>query len=427
MRNRIVNTAPALIAALAVFPVLALVLRRGVDIPFWDEWEWLPLVYAAHHHTLTFADVWYPHNEHRIFVPTLLMLALDRLGGWSVVREQVVSVATLAATQLTMWLLIRRTVAMPLRGVTFLAATLLLFGFAQYENLEWGFQMAWFLCDLGMVVAVWALARPDRDGRAIAVAIAVATIASLSSSQGLAAWVAGTVVILLAPRLSRRVLAVWIGAAIVAVALARYGVRPIADSGGGIHAAAPHLIEYLLAYLGSPLAASFKSGFAIAAGGVLVLWLAALTAVAWRGPQPLRALLAPWLGIAAYVLACAALTAIGRGGNEFDQALSSRYTSIGSLAWIAAVVATVVCMQHVMVRRPLLLALPIVAALCLSFAQDDFGNAMWHKHAVEMRIANDRLSRGDVEGIAAVYPYPDRFMMLFGELSDIHDGVFSAP
>src|ERR1700738_3534268 len=118
--------APAMIATLGIPVLVALVFRRAVEVPFWDEWEWADLVYAAHRHTLTFGQLWAPHNEHRIFVPTLIMLGLDAAGGWSVVREQVVSLAMLALTQLIVWLLIRRTVPVGRRGVCFLAATALL-------------------------------------------------------------------------------------------------------------------------------------------------------------------------------------------------------------------------------------------------------------------------------------------------------------
>ncbi len=425
MRNRIVGGVPAVVAALAVFPIISLVLLRGVDVPYWDEWEWVPLIHAAHLHTLTFADVWQPHNEHRIFFPNLIMLTLDGLGGWDVVREQVVSVAMLAATQVVVWLLIRRTVTPRLQGLTFLAVTALLFGLAQYENLEWGFQMAWFLCDLGMVVAVWALALPDRGVREVTIAIGAATIASLSSSQGLASWIAGTVVIVLVPRRSMRTLLVWIFAAIAVAVLARYGIHALGDSTSGTRASAPHLAQYLLAYLGAPLAGSFGTAFATAAGTVLVVWLLALATMAWRAPHSLRILLAPWLAVSAYVLACAALTTLGRGGFDPSQALSSRYTSIGSLAWLSVVVATVVCMPGTL-RRTAPLVVPIVFVLYFSFTQDVFGNAQWSRHAHEMAVSRERLSRADIEGIGAVYPFPDRFMMLLGELYDVRDGVFNA-
>lgn len=426
MRNRMVAAAPAVVAALAVFPMLALVLLRGVDIPYWDEWAWVRLIHSAHVHTLTLADVWRPHNEHRMFVPNLIMLALDRLGGWNVVREQVVSVAMLAATQLAIWLLIRRTIVPRLQGLTFLAATALLFGLTQYENLEWGFQMAWFLCNLGMVVAVWALAQPQRGAREIAIAIGAATIASLSSSQGLASWVAGAVVIVLLPRRSPRALLVWVGAAIAVAALARYGVQSAADSGGATQSSPLHLLEYFLAYLGSPLAGSFGTGYAIAAGAALTVWTVVLVTAAWKEPASTRSLLVPWLAIIAYVLVCALLTAAGRGGNDMSQALSSRYTSVASLAWLAVVVATVASLQT-MRRRAMLQAAPIALVLALSFTQDVSGDAQWRQHASVLSVARDQLSRGDIGGIAAVYPEPARFVALLGDLYDIHDGLFNGP
>ena len=45
---------------------------------------------------------------------------------------------------------------------------------------------------------------------------------------------------------------------------------------------------------------------------------------------------APWYALAAYPVLCAAATAYGRGGFGVDQALTGRYTTIASLAWVAA-------------------------------------------------------------------------------------------
>src|ERR1700752_4714039 len=40
--------------------------KYAVDVPCRDEWLMIPLLAKAHDHTLTFADLWEQHNEHRI-------------------------------------------------------------------------------------------------------------------------------------------------------------------------------------------------------------------------------------------------------------------------------------------------------------------------------------------------------------------------
>jgi len=421
MRNRMFATAPAIVAALAGFAMLALVLKRGVDLPFWDEWEWTQMIYDAHRHTLTFAELWAPHAEHRMFVPNLVVLGLDRFGGWDTVREQVVSVALVVLTQLLLWLTIARTVVERLRGIVFLAATALLFGLIQYENFDWGFQTAWFLCDFGMVLTVWALALPDSHARNVGIAIFGAMVASLSVAQGVTVWVAGLVVLLVLPKRSLRIVLIWLAAAVVGAVLARYGVP---SASAAVARDPMHLLEYALAYLGAPIAASFGQAYGVCAGIALIIWLGSVATLMWRRAGALRTLAAPWFGLVAYTFVCATLTAAGRGMNDLSQAASSRYTSIATFAWIAAIVLTVICLHASRIRKAFWVT-PIAAVLCLSVAQDSFGNARWIEHTAQMRVARERLSRGDVEAIASVYPYPERFLMLVGELYAIHDGVFT--
>src|SRR6266481_6254246 len=50
-----------------------LILRDGVDTPFWDEWDGTaPLFEKMAAGTLCFADFFAQHNEHRILFPRLI-------------------------------------------------------------------------------------------------------------------------------------------------------------------------------------------------------------------------------------------------------------------------------------------------------------------------------------------------------------------
>ncbi|MDQ6943012.1 MAG: hypothetical protein M3169_10940 [Candidatus Eremiobacteraeota bacterium] len=427
MAIRFLVRLPGVAAALAIVPLLALVLRRAVDIPYWDEWEWVDLVYAAHLHTLSFAQLWAPHNEHRILISNAIMLALDAAGGWNVTREQIVSLVVLALTQLMVWLLIRRTVPRGRRGICFLISTFVLLGLAQYENLEWGFQMAWFICDLGLAVAVWALTVPRRGAGALATAIAAATVASLSSSQGLVVWPVGLIAIVLLPRRSVPVAVGWavVGFCVSAV------VRAGAPGGEAGHVGFSHpglLAEYAVLYLGAPLAVSFGLPFAALAGGLLLAALAVLAFRALRGSLALRVRLAPWLAMAAYPVLCAVLTATGRAGFGVEQALSSRYTSIGALAWVAAIAGFCVAMPW---RNPKFATVALAtAALALTFAsakQTSYGNYLWRLHAAQLQSARAALAAGDPSGFPLIYPDRPRLEMLLGELAAVRDGLFSGP
>jgi hypothetical protein len=422
---RLLQRIPALIAALGIVPVAAIVLKRAVDVPYWDEWEWSQLVFAAHRHTLTFARLWEPHNEHRILIPNLMMLGLDALGGWTPVREQLISLALLALTQLGIWLLICRTVPAARRGVCFLASTVLLLGLAQYENLDWGFQMAWFLCDLAAVAVVVLLTRPRGAARDLALAAVIATVASLSSSQGLLAWPVGLLAIWLVPRGRLTRTGVWAAAGIAVTFLVRAGAPGDPQN----HVPLSHvgvLAEYVLAYLGAPLATSYHLPGSLAAGGVLLLWLAALTTVWWQAPPIRRVRLAPWLALAAYSLAAAAATAPVRAGLGLEQATSSRYVSIATLAWVAALAATFIVAPRGG-RAALGTVLASAAAVLLvlgSIKQSAAGNEVWRLHAADLRAARAGLAAGDPRALKLVYPHPELATDFLREMAQVHDGMF---
>src|SRR5438094_9952534 len=62
-----------------------LILRDGVDIPFWDHWDGTaPLFEKMADGSLRFADFFAQHNEHRILFPRLIFFGLGRLTDWTV-------------------------------------------------------------------------------------------------------------------------------------------------------------------------------------------------------------------------------------------------------------------------------------------------------------------------------------------------------
>jgi hypothetical protein len=427
MRASPLARVPAILAAVGILPLVAIVLKRAVDVPYWDEWEWAELAYAAHRHTLTFTRLWQPHNEHRILVPNLLMLGLDKLGGWSPVREQLLSLALLALTQLGIWVLIRRTVPAAARGACFLAASVLLLGLAQWENLAWGFQMAWFLCDLAVVAVVMWLTRPRASARDVILAALAATVASLSSSQGLLAWPVGLLAIALIPRARLPRALAWCLAGAAVVAFVRSGAP--ADSAGHLGFRHPAVLaEYVLAYLGSPLALSFGPAASMLAGAVLLAWLGALAVYAACGPLARRVRLAPWLALAAYPILSAVATASARGAFGVAQATASRYTSLSALAWIAALAATCAVVPR-SARLPALQGALVVVVLAAaiglgSVKQSLAANYAWRLHAADLRAARAAIGAGDPAGLARVFPEPALAIEWLAELAQVRDGVF---
>ena len=84
-------TLVAVAAVLALLHLIRLVALHGVDVPFWDQWELVPLLSALDGGTLTFGELWAPHNEHRILIPQLLMLGLASVSAWNTWLERIAS------------------------------------------------------------------------------------------------------------------------------------------------------------------------------------------------------------------------------------------------------------------------------------------------------------------------------------------------
>src|SRR6476660_6013776 len=128
----------------AIFP-LALILKYGVDFPFWDEWDpdIAGIYIKAHQHQLTFGDLVKQHNEHRILVPRLAYLALNSITHWNGIDELLFEWLMVCATSLgILWLCVHT--LSPDRRVTgrviflWFVCNLLIFSPAGWENWLWG-------------------------------------------------------------------------------------------------------------------------------------------------------------------------------------------------------------------------------------------------------------------------------------------------
>jgi len=65
-----------------------LIFRNGVDVPVLDEWDdTAPLFEKVADGSLGFGDFYAQHNEHRIFFPRLIFVALGRLTHWDIRAE----------------------------------------------------------------------------------------------------------------------------------------------------------------------------------------------------------------------------------------------------------------------------------------------------------------------------------------------------
>jgi len=317
-----------------------LLVHYGVNTPFYDQWETVPLLQNIDHHTLSFSDLWRQHNEHRVFFPTIALLASARITHWNTGVEVLISFLLAMITATLLFLLLRT----QFKGwVAATAGSLFaawFFSPIQWENWLWGWQVEWFMCITFVVLASFLLLKfVDTAGQRarrflFAAALASAFIATFSLAGGIFAWLLG-VAILVLRRQSRNSLILWSAAGVATTGLYYFHyTQTLSPSGPATTVLAHHpflFIEFFIAFLGGP-AGSLKNGLQTPdiIGTFLLISLAPLLYLTWQRRKNIRVYL-PWLLLIVYGILCGLSTAFGRLGYSIGFALSSRYTAFSLL------------------------------------------------------------------------------------------------
>src|SRR6266403_3396861 len=135
-----------------------LILRDGVDTPFWDEWDGTaPLFEKMAAGTLGFADFFAQHNQHRILFPRLIFFGLGRLTHWNIRAELFVSWFLALICLFNIWQMTRRSGWKDSTHSFWIlfSSSVLLFSPLNHDNFLWGFQIG-FLLPLACVTGcIW--------------------------------------------------------------------------------------------------------------------------------------------------------------------------------------------------------------------------------------------------------------------------------
>lgn len=261
--------------------MLGFVKTFGVDFPYYDEWEMVPTLMGAKHITLKW--LWSQHNEHRIFIPRLVYLVVERVARYDFRAGMYFDALALSASAAALILLARRA-----RGYTkytdaFFALVLLNLG--QAQNLTNSFQVA-FISGTLLSLAALALSALPQLGFRGAVALGICTaMMPLLGGHGLALVPALALAVVFtgwglrrSPRGGRKMLVVWALAALAVGLMAFYFVgyerpakhplthdmKPILDSaiqfltvglGSAVHLGWPETEVPLLLVLGASIVA----------------------------------------------------------------------------------------------------------------------------------------------------------------------------
>ncbi len=345
------------LAAVLATPALTLVLiaRHGVNVPVYDDWSLVPLFAERDAGTLSVRDLLRQHYEHVPVFPRAADFFMAPLTRWDLRAEMYRNFAFALATFGLVLVALRRTLDRTPFLVAAVVGSLLFFSPSQAENWLWGWQLEWFLSNLGAIGAFYVLAygmeRSPRRGLALAVLGAV--VATFSLGQGLLVWPVGLVILLL----RRRAWRAWTATAVTAYVLYFFDWQnPELGSKSRFLRMPVETADFLLLYLGQALA---RGETLARIAGLVVLGAFAAGAAAVlrrRDDEALVQRAAPWLALGLYALGAGVSTAVARVSE--DVTVPGRYNVMGALLALA----TMALLYVVLERRVLpAVAVPLLA------------------------------------------------------------------
>ena len=190
-------------AAFALALGLALaVWRWHIPLMLWDHLDLVPIYRAWQDGALSQSEFWRFHGGHLHSAAYAVLLVTTAVSGGQPWLDCMVSLALLLAYAAVVLSIARDSLAAAPR------TGWLVVGFALYPghlaNLQWGWQVAVFLCLLGVVVAIRALSAGSLTWQRQAVALAGAAVAYASFATAIALIPAALTLIALRGELSPR-------------------------------------------------------------------------------------------------------------------------------------------------------------------------------------------------------------------------------
>lgn len=335
-----VESKPWLLIFVPIIFLAGLIFYRSVNIPFWDEWELVPIFQHIHSGHLLFSDFWQQHNEHRLFFPTILLVGLSYLTHWNLRVELFASLAVATGSFLLIKAMFSKYGINKYKNVLLLLLALIWFSPVQIENWQWGWQIEWFMNILGVCLVAFAIsrARPRHLSKTNLGLITIgALLAQYSLGNGTIIWpIAVIILVYLRTEIIKTAAVALIGTISTILYYTHYSF----NTGEPSKTVALHkplqFIEYVLAYLGRTL--SFLHKPALAIGAILIVSFASITCYLFikHKEQLVKAL--PWIALSLYAIGSAVLTGLARLGFGVSEAYSSRYTTVSQLLLISLII-----------------------------------------------------------------------------------------
>jgi hypothetical protein len=448
-RNRWTNHRLRIASALSYAILLGGILTIGAaaymvvisysGLPYSDGWtEIFPV--AAGVKLLSFTWLWQQHNEHRLFIPKLFLIADLRL----IHANQVFLLASIFAVQLLHLLLLSLSMRVlgGWRGTVWRTgvglAAFCLFCPSQWENLVWGFQTCFVLPGLFATLSYVGLllywirlqtaSGRRRRWKFLVLSILAALGATYSLANGSILWPLLVVASLLLRLRPLAVLSFAI-AGTVSTALYFHGYfRPLQHASPISSARAPaKVFEYLAIYLGSPWVHEYdRSAIFFGTAGLVLALCAVLRFRSYvQGSSAFSVQLVLTL---AFCLGTALITALGRVNLGLMQAFSSRYQTVALLFWCClGLLLVAASAKRTVFAKVVQLVLFAVLVRGATLARFPMRQARWHGFQLNSAAAALLAGVNDTTQLQLAYPQPDYIIDVLPYMREKRLSVFSAP
>lgn len=304
----------------------------GVNVVYGDEWR-IAILFDKPN----LARLWVQLNEHRIFIPKVVILSLGSLTQWNTVAEMYVTQTLLLVTLFVLFVAFDGSIRSRWKLTLVAPVAFLVFSFRQGATMLMGLLMQFVLVLTFAVLAFYFLRALGCDTSRkllFPAALASAALASLSSAHGLLVWPVGLVQLLVG-QLRRRtkwfLVGAWslLGVAEWLVYFLGYHIpaHTTASPSADIVVGPLYFLWFFLTALGSSLSWWQEPAFAI--GFLLLVIVGASMFLVIR--QGKLAEYSFWTSLLLFSFLVLLAVTVGRAERGIDQALVSRYTTYSIL------------------------------------------------------------------------------------------------
>lgn len=165
----------------------------SVNVPTADQWILVTFFDRVAGGKANFGDFFALNSEHRMLFPRIIFTILALFSNWNVKLEQLCSIFLAIVSFYAMYKIAHIQANNKfLFHLSNIAMSMLFFSLVQINNWIWGFQLAWYLINTCVILAVYILTIPNKFPNKVRLLIAALCcfIASLSSFHGLLSWLA---------------------------------------------------------------------------------------------------------------------------------------------------------------------------------------------------------------------------------------------